>query len=76
MVECNLAKVKVEGSNPFFRSFLNNLVSYFWISDRVVEGASLENWSIFIDTGGSNPSLSEILFYFCRVEQLGSLSGS
>ena len=41
MVECNLAKVEAEGSNPFFRFPLK------WMNDRVVEGASLENWSIF-----------------------------
>lgn len=47
MVECNLAKVEAEGSNPFFRSFQRLKQKQFWMSDRVVEGASLENWSIF-----------------------------
>ena len=36
-VECNLAKVEAEGSNPFFRFLFKGM------NDRVVEGASLEN---------------------------------
>lgn len=43
MVECNLAKVEAEGSNPFFRFLDFYKVVAKRMSDRGVEGTSLEN---------------------------------
>lgn len=57
MVECNLAKVEAEGSNPFFRLIALKLVKIFgWVTEWLK--VPVLKTGVFSNTGGSNPSLS------------------